>query len=119
MTREQQGFNDQAKEIEQFNTELERRRNLLSQIEERIRSATNREQVLEQLRRISEETRFVQQLCGFSSSLQTAASILGLVRENSRLYNLATRRLADLEHGSANSVRPDARNHRPPVPPAR
>ena len=96
MTPEQQELSDQARRIEEFNAELEKRRNVLSDIEGAILSATNREQLVEHLRRISEETNFVHQLSGRSSSLQTAASILNLIRENSRLYNLASRKLAQI-----------------------
>ncbi len=119
MTRGQPELNGQPGGVEEFNTELERRRDMLSQIEETIKSATSHEQILEQMRRISEETKFVHRLSGSSSSLQTAASILNLIRENSRLYNLATRRLVELEQKSTNSVRPTTDNRQPPAPPAR
>ena len=119
MTHGQQKLKGETGGIEQFAVELENRRGVLSQIEERVRSATNREQVLEQLRKISEETKFIHQLSGFSSSLQTAASILSLIRENSRLYNLASRRLAEWERKSTNPFRPRDHDHRPPAPPTK
>ena len=115
MRHEEPEINGQTKGIEEFNTELERRRGVLSQIEGAVKSATKREQVMEQLRRISEETRFVHQLSGFSSSLQTAAAILNLIRENSRLYNLATRKLAELDQKSTDPFQPTAQTHRPPA----
>ncbi|HUI07882.1 MAG TPA: hypothetical protein VL486_12855 [Verrucomicrobiae bacterium] len=96
--------------------ELEIRRYGLFQIEMTIKAATNREQIQEQLGRISEVTRFLTGLSGCSSSLQTAASVVSLIRENSRLYNLATRRLAELGQKSAVSLgRPEC-FHRPAPP---
>jgi hypothetical protein len=97
---------------------LERRRAALSEIEAALRSATAREQITEQLRRISEELKFVDQLCGRSSSLQTAAAILNLTRENSRLSDLATRRLAGLEQKSGTAFPLGACRPRRPAPPA-
>jgi hypothetical protein len=64
---------------------------------------------LEQLRRISEQARFVHQLSGLSSSLQTAASLLNLTRENARVYSLASRRLAELEKRTAYVLRSPGR----------
>jgi hypothetical protein len=95
-----------------FNAGLERRRVVLTQVEAAIHSATKREQVLEQLERISEEVGFIHRLSGFSFSVQTAAAILNLIRENSRLYKLATRRLAEFEHASASWFRPASHSRR-------
>jgi len=114
MTRGRQETKGQGRGIEDINMELEIRRYGLFQIEMTIKSATNREQVQEQLLRISEVTRFITELSGYSSSLQTAASVLSLIRENSRLYNLATRRLAEFSQKPAVSIRPSPHDRQSP-----
>lgn len=119
MTPGRHELEGQRRGIEDINMELEIWRYGLFQIEMTVKSATNPEQIQEQLRRISEVTRFVTGLSGCSSSLQTAASVVSLMRENSRLYNLATRRLGEFEQKPRIPLGRTDHNRRPPPPPAR
>ena len=117
MAHGKRNVDDQVAAVRVFSAGLERRRVVLTQVETAINSATKREQILEQLQRISEEVGFIHRLSGLSSSVQTAASILNLIRENSRLYKLATRRLAEFERPAVNWFRPTLHNRRPSSPP--
>ena len=99
MADEEKDLTQRVERIEDFNAAADERRRVLTQIRQAIQSATSEQQVSEQLQRLAAEVELTKRLSTSFPSLQTAQTanvILDLLSENSRLYGLATRKLAEI-----------------------